>query len=163
LDASSVLTAEGGFAVTWVSQVMPLIFFVGGAANFLSGRTASEQGVSVSAWYARRLRRLAWPVVRLAMVWIVPCHVLLVAGAPLELGGVGGGAAGRVLRFLAVYVLVGVATALLSWAQGRFGWWVPFALLAAAAVVDVVRFGTGVHGVGYLNVVFVWLGVHQLG
>ena len=71
LDASSVLTAEGGFAVTWVSQVMPLIFFVGGAANFLSRRTASEQGVSVSAWYARRLRRLAWPVVPLAVVWIV--------------------------------------------------------------------------------------------
>ena len=163
LDASSVLTAEGGFAVTWVSQVMPLIFFVGGAANFLSRRTASEQGVSVSAWYARRLRRLAWPVVPLAMVWIVACHVLVLAGAPLQPVLVGAGAAGMVLWFLAVYVLVVVATPLLSWAQGRFGWWVPFALLAAAAVVDVVRFGTGVHGVGYLNVVFVWLGVHQLG
>lgn len=163
LDASSVLTAEGGFALTWAVQVMPLIFFVGGAANFLSRRTASERGVSASTWFARRLRRLAWPVVPLAVVWIVACHLLVLAGSPLQPVLVGAGAAGMVLWFLATYVLVVVATPLLSWAQGRFGWWVPFALLAAAAAVDAVRFGTGVDGIGYLNVAFVWLGVHQLG
>ena len=163
LDASSVLTAEGGFAVTWVSQVMPLIFFVGGAANFLSWGTASERGVSASAWFARRLRRLAWPVVPLAVVWIVACHLLVLGGAPLQPVLVGAGAAGMVLWFLAAYVLVVVATPLLSWAQNRFGWWIPVVLLAAAAVVDTVRFGTGADGVGYLNIAFVWLGVHQLG
>lgn len=163
LDASSVLTAEGGFAVTWVSQVMPLIFFVGGAANFLSWGAASERGVRASSWFARRLRRLAWPVVPLAVVWIVACHLLVLAGAPLQPVLVGAGAAGMVLWFLAVYVLVVVATPLLSWARNRFGWWVPVALFAAAAAVDVVRFGTGVDGVGYLNIAFVWLGVHQLG
>ncbi|NYH52952.1 MULTISPECIES: acyltransferase family protein [Nocardiopsis] len=163
LSAGSVLAIEGGFALTWVVQVMPLIFFVGGAANLISWRAASGRGVSVPTWYARRLRRLAWPVVPLAAVWIVGSHLLVLGGAPAQAVLVGAEAAGMVLWFLAVYVLVVVATPVLVGAQERFGWWVPAALLAAAAAVDLVRFGTGTDWAGYLNVAFVWLGVHQLG
>ncbi|WP_150241665.1 acyltransferase family protein [Nocardiopsis quinghaiensis] len=163
LNAGSVLAVEGGFVLTWAVQVMPLIFFVGGAANLISWRSASGRGVSASTWYARRLRRLAWPVVPLAAVWIVSSHLLVLAGAPVQPVLVGAEAAGMVLWFLAVYVLVVVATPVLVGAQERFGWWVPVALLAAAAAVDLVRFGTGADWVGYLNVAFVWLGVHQLG
>ncbi|MFD6948991.1 acyltransferase [Nocardiopsis sp. TSRI0078] len=163
LSAGSVLATDGGFLLTWAVQVMPLIFFVGGAANLISWRSASDRGVSVSTWYARRLRRLAWPVVPLAAVWIVSSHLLVLGGAPAQAVLVGAEAAGMVLWFLAVYVLVVVATPVLVAAQERFGWWVPAALLAAAAAVDLTRFGTGADWVGYLNVAFVWLGVHQLG
>lgn len=163
LEAGSVLSSEGGFVLTWVVQVMPLIFFVGGAANLMSWRSASARGVSASVWYARRLRRLAWPVVPLAAVWIVASHLLVLVGAPAASVLVGAEAAGMVLWFLAVYVLVVVATPVLAGAQERFGWWVPVALLAGAVAVDLTRFTTGADWVGYANVAFVWLGVHQLG
>ena len=163
LDAGSVLATEGGFVLTWVSQVMPLIFFVGGAANFISWRSASRRGTPAATWYAKRLRRLAWPVVPLAAVWFVGCHVLFLAGAPHQPVLVGAGAAGMVLWFLSAYVLVVVATPVLARAHERLGWWVPIGLLVGAAAVDAVRFGSGIDAVGYLNVAFVWLGVHQLG
>lgn len=163
LEAGSVLATEGGFLLTWVAQVMPLIFFVGGAANLISWRSASAKGVPAGTWFARRLRRLAWPVVPLALVWIVSCHVLVLMGAPVQPVLVGAGAAGMVLWFLAAYVLVVVSTPVLARAQERFGWLVPAALLTGAVAVDLVRFTTGADWVGYLNVAFVWLGVHQLG
>ena len=163
LAAGSVLSSDGGFALTWISQVMPLIFFVGGAANLISWRAASKRGVPARIWWAKRLRRLAWPVVPLAVVWILACHLAVLGGAPAQPVLVGAGAAGMVLWFLAVYVLVVMATPLLVAAQERFGWWVPAALLAGAVVVDTVRFNFGVEWFGYLNIAFVWLGVHQLG
>ncbi|MFD6096026.1 acyltransferase [Nocardiopsis flavescens] len=163
LDAGSVLSTEGGFALTWVSQVMPLIFFVGGAANLISWRAASGRGVTAATWYAKRLRRLAWPVVPLAALWIVASHVLVLGGAPAQPVLVGAGAAGMVLWFLATYVLVVVCTPLLARAQERFGAWAAVGLLAGAVAVDLVRFAGGVEWAGYLNVAFVWLGVHQLG
>ncbi|MGW5876833.1 acyltransferase family protein [Nocardiopsis terrae] len=163
LAAGSVLSTPGGFALTWVSQVMPLIFFVGGAANLISWRSASARGESASVWWAKRLRRLAWPVVPLAVVWILACHLLVLAGAPEQPVLVGAGAAGMVLWFLATYVLVVVATPLLAAAQDRFGWWVPAGLLTGAVLVDLARYASGVDAFGFLNVAFVWLAVHQLG
>ncbi|MFL1378241.1 MULTISPECIES: acyltransferase family protein [unclassified Nocardiopsis] len=163
LDAGSVLSTEGGFALTWVSQVMPLIFFVGGAANLISWRAASGRGVTAASWYAKRLRRLAWPVVPLAVLWIVVSHVLVLGGAPAQPVLVGAGAAGMVLWFLAVYVLVVVCTPVLVRAQERFGWWTLAGLAAGSVTVDLIRFGAGIEWLGYLNVAFVWLAVHQVG
>ena len=55
---------------------MPLVFFAGGAANAISfGRGAG----AAPAWLAVRLRRLAWPVLPLAAVWIPLPHLLLAA------------------------------------------------------------------------------------
>ncbi|MDA8371218.1 MAG: acyltransferase [Nocardiopsaceae bacterium] len=163
LAMGSVLDTPGGFALTWIAQVMPLIFFVGGAANLLSLRAAAAKGTAVSAWLARRLRRLAWPVVPLAALWLPSSYLLIAAGVPEQPVRVGAAAAGIVLWFLAVYVLVVVATPVLARAQNRYGWGVVGALLAAAATVDLLRFATGAAEIGYLNVAFVWLGVHQLG
>ncbi len=163
LAASSVLSTPGGFALTWVSQVMPLIFFVGGAANLISWRSASARGETASVWWAKRLRRLAWPVVPLAVVWILACHLAVMHGLPEQPVLVGAGAAGMVLWFLAAYVLVVVATPVLVAAHDRLGWWVPAMLIAGAVVVDLSRYGFGVDAFGFLNVAFVWLAVHQIG
>jgi hypothetical protein len=163
ITVGSVLSHDGGFLLTWVVQVMPLIFFVGGAANLISWRSASGRGTAASTWIARRLRRLAWPVVPLAVGWIVVSHALVLGGTPAAVMAAGSGAAGMVLWFLAVYVLVVVCTPVLSAAQERFGWLVPAALFTGAAAVDLLRFGTGVDAFGFANIAFVWLGVHQLG
>ncbi|WP_116248150.1 acyltransferase family protein [Nocardiopsis sp. FIRDI 009] len=163
LATDSVLSVPGAFVMTWVAQVMPLIFFVGGAANLISRRSASSGGVAPTTWVARRLRRLAWPVVPLAVVWLATTHLLALGGVPEQPVAVAADAAGLVLWFLAVYVLVVVATPVLLPLQDRFGWRVAAGLFAGAAAVDLARFATGVDAVGYANVVFVWLGVHQLG
>ncbi|GAB2480800.1 acyltransferase family protein [Nocardiopsis aegyptia] len=163
LTVGSVLSHDGGFLLTWAVQVMPLIFFVGGAANLISWRAAAGRGTAASTWIARRLRRLAWPVVPLAVLWIVASHALVLGGVPDTAMAAGSGAAGMVLWFLAVYVLVVVCTPVLSAAQERFGWLVPVVLFAGAAAVDLLRFSTGVDAFGFANIAFVWLGVHQFG
>ncbi|ETK36063.1 acyltransferase family protein [Microbispora sp. ATCC PTA-5024] len=141
--------------ITWISQVMPLVFFAGGAANAMSLRSASSPGL----WAARRLRRLAWPVVPLAAVWVPLPYVLEGLGLPSQPVEVAARTVGQLLWFLAVYLVAVVSTPWLV--RARASRVLP--LLAAGAVLtDVVRF-SGVEAAGYLNVVFVWLAVHQVG
>ena len=44
--------------LTWVFQVMPVFFLVGGYANGLSWRSARRKGVGYGGWLRARLRRL---------------------------------------------------------------------------------------------------------
>ncbi|MFF5991964.1 acyltransferase family protein [Prauserella flavalba] len=158
ITTGNALTAPGWWAITWLSQVMPLVFFAGGAANLISLRRAS----STRDWLAARLRRLLLPVLPLFAVWLVVPTVLHDLGVPEQPVAIAGAIAAQLLWFLAVYLLTILATPLLAAAHRRFGLAVPFALAAAAALVDVARFD-GVPLVGYANAVFVWLAVHQLG
>ena len=70
--------------LTWVAQVMPVFFLVGGYANALSWRSARGRDVTYAGWLRTRLRRLLVPVVPLLVVWLVA-----------TIGGVRGGRAGR--------------------------------------------------------------------
>ncbi len=145
--------------VTWISQVMPLVFFAGGAANAISWRSADRRGQTPGLWVARRLRRLAWPVLPLAFVWLPLPYVLAALGVPTQPVEVAARTVGQLLWFLVVYLLAVVATPYLS----RMGSGRLLPVLAAGAVlVDVVRF-SWLEGAGYLNVLFVWLAVHQVG
>ncbi|GLW11010.1 acyltransferase [Microtetraspora sp. NBRC 13810] len=179
----NAFATPGAAAITWLTQVMPLVFFAGGAANALSLRaslpSATSTGPSPSApgrsavsaalhaagpaWLARRLRRLAWPVLALAAVWIPLPHVLLTLGLPAQPVEVGARLAGQLLWFLAVYLIAVTLTPLMLRAHARHGLLVPALLAAGAIPVDVARFATGVEWLGYLNILFVWLAVHQLG
>ncbi|TKG59900.1 acyltransferase family protein [Prauserella endophytica] len=158
VTTGNALTTPGWWAITWLSQVMPLVFFAGGAANLISLRRAS----STRSWLAARLRRLLLPVLPLFAVWLVVPRVLHDLGVPEQPVAVAGAIAAQLLWFLAVYLLTILATPLLAAAHRRFGLAVPFALSAAAVLVDIARFD-GVPLVGYANAVFVWLAVHQLG
>lgn len=145
--------------VTWISQVMPLVFFAGGAANAISFRSAARRGGTAREWTARRLRRLAWPVVPLAVVWLPLPHLLVALGVPAQPVEVAARTVGQPLWFLAVYLLAVVATPHLLRVRAA----VALPVLAGGAVLmDVVRF-TGLEAAGYLNVAFVWLAVHQVG
>lgn len=159
----SVLDVPGAFTITWVVQVMPLIFFVGGACNAMSWRTAALRGEGASGWLARRLRRLAWPVVPLAGVWLALSSLAIAGGVAEQPVRLAAQAAGMVLWFLAAYLMVVVLTPVMLGAEDRFGWRALAALLVGAAAVDILRFTTGIPEIGYLNVAFVWLAAHQLG
>ena len=57
--------------LTWVCQVMPLFFIVGGYSNGVSWDSACKAGRSYSLWLAPRLKRLVGPVAPLVIVWSV--------------------------------------------------------------------------------------------
>ncbi|MDP4507945.1 acyltransferase family protein [Nonomuraea turcica] len=160
LTTGNALATPGVWVVTWLSQVMPLVFFAGGAANAISfGRSAG----GAPLWVAARLRRLVWPLLPLAAVWIPLPHVLLTLGVPEQPLEVGARLTGQLLWFLAVYLIAVLATPYALRLHERHGWRVPAVLAAGAVVTDVARFSAGFEAVGFINVVFVWLAVHQLG
>ncbi|MEU4575067.1 MULTISPECIES: acyltransferase [Nonomuraea] len=160
LTTGNALAEPGVWVVTWISQVMPLVFFAGGAANAISFGRAAHGGPQ---WIVTRVRRLAWPLLPLAAVWLPLPHVLMTLGVPEQPLEVGARLTGQLLWFLAVYLIAVTATPYLLRLHAAHGWRVVAVLAAAAVLTDVVRFSTGVDALGYANIVFVWLAVHQLG
>lgn len=160
LTTGNALATPGVWVVTWLSQVMPLVFFAGGAAGAISFGRA---GGGAPRWVLARLRRLTWPLLPLAAVWIPLPHALAALGVPAQPLETGARLTGQLLWFLAVYLIAVVATPWMARLHARHGWRVPAVLAAGAVATDVVRFAAGWDALGYLNIVFVWLAVHQAG
>jgi surface polysaccharide O-acyltransferase-like enzyme len=149
--------------LTWVFQVMPVFFFVGGYANALSWRSAKRKGEAYGAWLRARLRRLALPVVPLLVVWGVGGWIALRSGLDWELLQAASQVAIVPTWFLAAYVVIVTLAlpALALWE--RLGWWSIAGGVGLAAISDLLAIGLGWVPVGFLNYVFVWGTVHQLG
>lgn len=162
LTTGNAYATPGWWVLTWVGQVMPLVFFAGGAANLLSLRSHRARGGQDKEWLSSRVHRLAIPMLPLVALWLVVPHLLLVLGVPQQPLDIGSAVVGQLLWFVAVYLVAILVTPLMIKAQERYGLRVFAALAGAALLVDVVRFG-GLDIAGFLNAVFVWLAVHQLG
>jgi hypothetical protein len=158
LATGNALATPGWWIVTWGSEVMPLVFFAGGAANLISFRRAA----STRQWLAGRIKRLMVPVLPLMAVWLVVPDFLRGLGVPPQPVQVGSAIAAQLLWFLAVYVLVVLLTPLMVAAHRRWGLKVPLVMGAAGVLVDVARFNDFGY-IGYANAIFVWVAVHQLG
>ena len=158
LATGNALATPGWWLITWLSQVMPLVFFAGGAANLISFRRTT----SPRTWLAQRLRRLLTPVLPLVAVWLVVPDFLRGMGIPEQPLQVASAIAAQLLWFLAVYVLVVLLTPLMATAHRRWGLKVPLVMTAAGVLVDLARFND-LGYLGYANAVFVWVAVHQLG
>lgn len=149
--------------LTWIFQVMPLFFVVGGYANGASWESARTSGLGYDAWVSRRLQRLVRPVIPFILVW---CALGLGArwlGVGREVVRSGSQAAFLPTWFLAVYVLVIVLVPAMHRLWRDFGMASFWALVTGAALVDMVSRGLGVEPVSWVNYVFVWLAIHQLG
>jgi len=146
---------------TWLLQVMPLLFFVGGFAN---ARSLAHHSGEYLAYLRTRLVRLLTPTIVFMAVWLV---VGIVAEAlPLPEPNVVEGAADVValpLWFLGLYVVV-VALAPPLWRLHKHlrGWVLVF-LIVGAVTVDVLVHGLHYDGIGVANYALVWLVPHQLG
>ncbi len=149
--------------VTWVLQVMPVFFIVGGFANVISWEAARSKGHSYSNWLQARTARLLRPTMVFAAVWAAAAFVLLTIGVDPELLKIGTQVVAVPLWFLAVYVGVVVLAPIMISLDRRFGWTIPVGLLAAAGFIDWLHHGLSVPVVGWINFLFVWLGIHQLG
>jgi peptidoglycan/LPS O-acetylase OafA/YrhL len=149
--------------LTWLFQVMPVFFVVGGYANAASWEAALRSGQPYGAWVTGRLRRLVGPVLPLLAVWALTAAVARTCGVPLVMIRVGSQAALIPLWFLAVYVLVVLLAPLAHAAWRRFGMASLVFLTAGAVILDLARFSGGWVGLAWGNYLFVWLAVHQLG
>ncbi len=149
--------------LTWIVQVMPLFFLVGGYANAASWRSARVRGEAYGSWLRARLRRLTLPVLPLLAVWTLGALFLMSEGVETAMVRMASQAALVPLWFLATYLLVVALTPVTLRAWERFGW-ASLALTAVlAGIVDLVSIGLGVSVVGFLNYVFVWAAVHGIG
>ena len=149
--------------LTWLVQVMPVFFLVGGYVNglgwqaaqrppkrlcLLAGRStpAPRQPGSARARNldanrprrapARRRSALLKVASQFALLpaWVLVVYILVILLAPL---------------------------AYRAWQRYRFAsFWT---LAAAAALVDLLALGVGWRTLGWLNYLFVWLAIHQLG
>jgi fucose 4-O-acetylase-like acetyltransferase len=149
--------------LTLLFQVMPVFFVVGGYANAASWEAAKREGQPYGAWAAARMRRLVGPVLPLFVVWAamaVVFHVMDVRPARVRTGSQ---LALVPVWFLAVYVLVVLLVPVTRYLWVSYGIVSFWGFAIAAALVDLVRFAAGFVAFGWLNYLFVWLGVHHLG
>lgn len=152
--------------LTWVLQIMPVFFFVGGFSHALSYRSLRRrqpEGSVYAAFLRARLRRLLRPTMVFVLVWAAAALIV-------QLPGGGGGLTGVTLRlvtqplwFIGIYLAMVAFTPPLLRLHERYGWGAFAALAGGALAVDVLRFALQVPFVEFLNLAFVWLAVHQLG
>jgi hypothetical protein len=149
--------------LTWLFQVMPVFFMVGGYSNAASWEAALRERRPYNEWLASRLDRLIGPMIPLVVVWAVSSIVAYQAGVPEEMIRIGSQVALVPTWFLAVYIGVAMLVPLTFAAWRRFGMGSIVALALAAVVVDVLAFVFGIAAPRWANYLFVWLSVHQLG
>ncbi|MEU0664450.1 acyltransferase [Streptomyces lavendulocolor] len=145
--------------LTWVLQIMPVFFFVGGFSHALSYR--SRPGYA--AFLRTRLQRLLRPTMVFIGVWTAAALVVQLLGNDGGLTGVALRLVAQPLWFIGIYLAMVAFTPPLLKLHERYGWGAFAALAGGAALVDALRFAAGVPYVEFLNFAFVWLAVHQLG
>ena len=149
--------------LTWVAQIMPLFFVIGGFAGSIAYDRARVRGGSASDFIAARVHRLLLPAVLVLSVVGAALVALLIAGVPAELVAVAGFRYSQPLWFLGVFLLCQALLPALLAAHRRAPLRAVLLLTAAAVLIDVLRGSTGVDGLGFLNLAFVWLALQQLG
>lgn len=174
---SAIGVTTGLWLLTWVLQVMPLFFFVGGFSNYVTYGSFRSRGASTWAFLGTRFRRLLHPSLLFLGVWLVIQVFLHLADIGRPRGPIIWGDT-HLLRgmsppaatlpfgplwFLAVYFAILLVSPVTIWLHKRYRWWIPAICVAGAVVVDLVGFGTGQRWVRFFNVPFVLLLPHQLG
>ncbi len=174
---NAVGVTPGLWLGTWLFQVMPIFFFVGGFSNLTSYDAARRRGDTTGSFVRSRASRLLRPSLVFFAVWapiVIVLHLFdvgeptgpriwgdttllrlfLPPGATLPFGP---------LWFLGVYLVVVAMAPWLIRLHRRFRWWVPAVMVAGAVMADAVGFGTGRWELRWFNVAFVLLLPHQLG
>lgn len=149
--------------VSWMLQVMPLFFIIGGFAGFLAHRRQRERGGTASGFLAARVHRLLRPAVFAIGSVGIALAVLSLTGVPAEIVGVAGFRYGQPLWFLGVFLLCQALLPALATAHARAPKSTLAVLVAASLAVDGLRALTGVDGLGFINLAFVWLALQQVG
>lgn len=152
-----------GWAATWVLQVMPMFFIVGGFANSRSWASAQTRGESAGHFVRTRLTRLGRPAAVLLVVWAA-IDVLTFLVDPTRVSAFRWAFVAFVpLWFVGMYGLVCAAAPLMLRLHRRFGLGVVAALLPVIVALDAARLAGGITWLGAIGTPLVWIFVHQLG
>ena len=164
LTPGDVLELQPGTQwLTWLFQVMPIFFIVGGYANAVSQESARRRGIGYAGWLAARLHRLVTPLLALILGWAVLAATLYFVGVSGDITRLASRAALIPIWFLAIYIAV-VMLAPLTYSVWRRWGFVSFWVLAGiGALVDVAFFAAKLEWLGWTNYFWVWLSVHHLG
>ncbi|MFC0003040.1 acyltransferase family protein [Micromonospora siamensis] len=151
--------------LTWVAQVMPVFFLVGGFANAasLAAHRRRQPGPgAATGWLVDRSARLVRPTTALLVVLAGGAAVASLGGAdPAQVREVVWFAT-IPLWFLVAYLVVVPLTPPMYALHRRFGLAVPAVLVALVALGDLGRL-LGPAGLAGGNYLFGWLAVHQVG
>ncbi|MDF1668174.1 MAG: acyltransferase [Roseovarius sp.] len=161
----TILLAEQEWTqyLTWLFQVMPVFFFVGGFANALSWGSARKDPEKRRAWASGRLARLLKPTVPLVLLWAVAAFVASRMGVASDMIIATSQAALVPIWFLAVYIVITMVAPVTYYVWEKAGIWSVIALALGAIAVDSIAFGYDQGWLRWSNYAFVWLAVHQLG
>ncbi len=153
---------SGLWIFTWLLQVLPVFFYVGGYVHLVSWQRARARGEHLGNYVWRHTRQLVvpaalltvtWAVLGVALGWLFNLHwirraVVLVISP---------------LWFLAVYVALLALLPLSLWLHRRFDVIALIWLGGIAMFIDVLRFRYGLPWVGWINMAVVWGLAHQAG
>jgi len=173
--------AQPWFApASWIANIMPLFFVVGGYAARAGWRSAVARGETADTFVRVRLARLARPALPLLLFFTVALGATSILGIDPALVDTIAIGVGSPLWFLAAYMTAQALAPTMMRLHERHGVWVLVALFAAALAVDAFRFlviggvlgigpvppggyGLGQELFGVPNVLFVWLFAQQIG
>jgi hypothetical protein len=148
---------------TWVGQIMPLFFVVGGFAGITGLRSNRRRGGTDQGFVRTRALRLAQPALPLFVVFAIALGIATAAGAPAAVIEAAATGVGSPLWFLAAYLLVQSLVPIMVHWHERAPIQPLIVLPIAAIAVDALRYSTGIETIGLLNLAFVWLLVQQFG
>lgn len=150
--------------LTWVLQVMPLFFFVGGFSHYKTAQAVDRSGGDYIDFLHGRVSRLMRPTAVFITVWLVLAPALDIAfDLPRDVLRAATQLVGVPLWFLVVYLAVVAVTPAMLRLHQRYGALVILAMATGVALVDVGRLAYDVPYIGLLNFALVWLFGHQLG
>ena len=164
LEVGDILELQPGTQwLTWLFQVMPIFFIVGGYANAVSLENAGRRGVGYSVWLVKRLNRLVTPLLVLLLGWALLAAILFFSGVSGSVTRMASRAALIPTWFLAIYIMIVVLAPAAYAAWRRWGFASLWSLIGAAALVDAAFLLADLRWLGWSNYFWVWLAVHQLG
>ncbi|MDH5455715.1 MAG: acyltransferase [Gammaproteobacteria bacterium] len=149
--------------LTWLFQVMPIFFIVGGYSNAVSLESAKRKGQRYADWLIARLHRLVTPLLALIVTWAVVAGVMKAMDVRPAVIVFTSQAALIPTWFLSIYITLALLAPLAYRLWQRFGFLSFWALVAVAVLIDVLFFASDIRWPGWTNYVWVWLAVHQLG
>jgi fucose 4-O-acetylase-like acetyltransferase len=159
---SALVAVPWSHPLTWLFQVMPLFFLVGGYANGASLLARRQRGGDVAGWLLSRSSRLLGPTTVFLLMLASSALLARLLGADPQLVGTVAWLVSIPLWFLTAYLAVVVLTPALYPLHQRIGRILPVVLVAAVAAADAARFLLG-QEYAAANYLFVWLAIYQIG
>lgn len=147
--------------VVWILQIMPLFFVAGGITGLQSWRRLRARGGTACDFMQGRMLRLIRPAAALLAVMFAGLWGARLGGVDDQVIQLLATGAGMPLWFLAAYLASQLNLPLFAWLHARAPRLTLAGLLGLVITVDCLR-GT-LPLLAYLNMIFLWCAVQQLG